>query len=605
MLIRGEELMGIETKREIKNIIELWLEGLGYNFDFELYSQVVKMSYDPPSYKVIADVTLRNIKMHSPTLSPSEAWRYTTKFVNGMKSNMISNNNYFQSVFKNGLFNPFNNEQNKKINLFNVKTYGNNDYKFLKDLWVDTKKHRKMFDFTIIVNGLPLVLIELVDKKNSDSFEEAFFRIEEAFDNFPMFFNFNKLILLTDGTSYKLGTLYDFPEDYIDFSDEIEGRVEGSIYSRNMLEEILVPENIIKYLRENKDINQVQSHIKESLKEEAEIASSKNLNGSEVARDEISNKSREIEQKNNIKKRENLEENDELFFLASIFKPDLNEIIESKDFKEKLGKLEEVPDFKENKAYIEDIQKNKDLDTLETFIKANERLVIKEVYKYIGYETISMDYDDMYQYGCIGLLKAMERFDLEKENEFSTYAIHWIRQSIVRGINNESLLIRVPVHRWDAIIKLRDLEYKSNIYFGKVDYNWISKELGESKEKVMELFQIRNSYMSNVSLDTPVGAEENTTLGELIVDENYDVEGVILDADLKKKIEESLDTVDDRSKDILIRRFGLNGKEPMTLEEIGDIYNVTRERIRQIEAKTLGKLRHSTKSKKLKEYCEG
>ena len=462
-----------------------------------------------------------------------------------------------------------------------------------------------MFDFTILINGFPLLMIEVIDRKNFDSFEKAFDRIEEAFDKLPMFFNFNKLILLTNGIRYKLGTLYDFPEDYIEFSDGIKDVVEEARYSKKMLEKILTANNILKYLKDNKDIHQIQDYIKESVKEESEIVSRKNLQKSEIKIDEILNKARKTDQKNSIQKEKDLEEVDELSFLASIFNSDLNEIIESKEFEKKLKKIEEVPDFRENKAYIEDIQKNKNLDTLETFVKANERLVIKEVHRYIGYQTTSMDYDDMYQWGCIGLLKAMERFDLEKENEFSTYALYWIRQSIMRGINDESLLIRVPVHRWDSIEKLRDLEYKSNNYFGKVDCDWISKELGESKEKVMELINIRNSYMSNISLDTFVGADEDTTLGELIADEDYDVEEVILDSDLKEIIEETLNTIGDRSKDILVRRFGLNGEEPMTLEEIGKIYGVTRERIRQIENKALRKLKHPSRSKKFKDYCEG
>ena len=111
----------------------------------------------------------------------------------------------------------------------------------------------------------------------------------------------------------------------------------------------------------------------------------------------------------------------------------------------------------------------------------------------------------MYQLGYIGLLKAVERFDVEMENEFSTYAIHWIRQSITRGINDSSLLVRIPVHRWDSLANLRKLEYKSEIKFDRVDYDWISKESDLSKEKIMELVMIRNTFMNNVSLDIPVG----------------------------------------------------------------------------------------------------
>ncbi|MBB6696661.1 sigma-70 family RNA polymerase sigma factor [Clostridium algidicarnis] len=596
--------MYTDTKNKIKNTVELWLEDLGYKFNTNLYGQVEKMCYYSPSYRVIADVTLKNIKRHSPIINSDEAWGYTTSFVNGMKSNLISNNNYFQCVFKDGLFNPLSNKQDKHINLFDVHIFRNNDYNFLENIRVSSKEYSRIFDFIILINGFPLLMIDIVDKKNFDSFAKAFDRVEDSFDKFPMLFNFNKLILLTDGTRYRLGTLYDFPEEYIEFSDKIEDSVEGTRHSREMLEKILAPKNIIKYLKENKDIHGIQDHMKESVKEESKIVCRKDLQKSEIKIDEILNKERKIDQKNTIQKEKGLEEVDELSFLASIFNSDLNKIIDSKEFEKKLEKIEEVPDFRENKAYIEDIQKNKNIDTLETFVTANKRLVIKEIHRYIGYQTTSMEYDDMYQWGCIGLLKAVERFDLEKENEFSTYAIYWIRQSIMRGISNESLLIRVPVHTRESIEKLRVLENKSNIYFDKVDYDWISKELGESKDKIMDLISIRNSYMTNVSLDTIVG-EENTTLGELIADGDYNVEEIVLDSDLKKRIEETLNTIDDRSKDILVRRFGLNGEGPMTLEEVGKLYDLTRERIRQIENKALRKLRHPNRSRKFKEYCEG
>ena len=191
------------------------------------------------------------------------------------------------------------------------------------------------------------------------------------------------------------------------------------------------------------------------------------------------------------------------------------------------------------------------------------------------------------------------------ENEFSTYATYWIRQTIMRGINDESLVIRIPVHRWDSLANLRKLEYKSEINFNKVDYDWISRELDLSKEKIIELVMIRNTFMNTVSLDIPVGVGEDTSLGEFIADEDYSVEEIILNMDLRSHLENTLDTLDGRSKDVLIKRFGLNGQKAMTLEEIGDVYNVTRERIRQIESKALRKLRHPSRSKKYKAYCEG
>ena len=591
--------------KDIKNEIELWLQSLGYSLNNELYPQIAKMSYYRPSYKIMADTVLMAIKDHNPTVGSNEAWRYTTKFVNGMKSNLIINNNYFQSVFKNGFFNPLTNKQNDKINLFDIKEDTNNKYNFLKNIWISSDRDRRKFDFILIINGFPLVLIEVIDKDKLSSFEKSFSSLEEAFDKLPMFFNFNKLILFTDGVTYKLGTLYDFPEDYIVFGNQIEDSVEMPKYSINQLEKILFNKNILKFLRINKNSNQIHNYIENNVKKEVEISLKKDARNDEFGIDKI------VDPKNNINEKESgqaieyLEEDEELTFLADFFNPDLSEVLDSEDFKKRLKQTREVPDFKENKSYIEDIQNNENMNTMETFIKANEKLVLKEVNRFVRYQTTSMDFDDMYQLGYIGLLKAVERFNLDMENEFSTYAVHWIRQSITRGIKDSSLLVRIPVHRWDSLAKLRKLEYRSEIKFDRVDYDWISKESDLSKEKIMELVMIRNTFMNNVSLDIPVGVDEDTSLGELIADKDYSVEEIILNMDLRNKLEEILDTLDDRSKDVLIRRFGLNGQEPMTLEEIGEIYNVTRERIRQIESKALRKLRHPSRSKKYKAYCEG
>ncbi|WP_317315785.1 sigma-70 family RNA polymerase sigma factor [Peptostreptococcus russellii] len=591
--------------KDIKDGIELWLESLGYNLNNELYPKIEKMSYYRPSYKIMADTVLRAIKGHNPAMDSNEAWRYTTKFVNGMKSNLIINNSYFQSVFKNGLFHPSTNKQDDKINLFDIKEDTNNKYNFLKNIWISSDRDRRKFDFILIINGFPLVLIEVIDKDKFSSFEKSYSSLEESFDKFSMFFNFNKLILLTDGVTYKLGSLYDFPEDYIVFRNQIEESVEMDRYSINQLERILSNKNILKFLKINKNSKQIQDYIENNLKKEVEIPLKKNARNDRLAIDKIVDQKNNIDQKESGQAIESLDGDEELSLLAGFFNPNLSEVLDSESFKNRLNKTKEVPDFKENKSYIEDFQKNRNMNTLETFIKANERLVLKEVNRFIGYQTTSIDFDDMCQLGYIGLLKAVERFDLDMENEFSTYAIHWIRQSITRGINDSSLLVRIPVHRWDSLANLRKLEYKSEEKFNKVDYDWISKESDLPKEKVMELVMIRNTFMNNVSLDIPVGIDEDTSLGEFIADEDYSVEEIITSMDLRNSLEEILNILDGRSKDVIIKLFGLNGQEPMTLEEIGEIYDVTRERIRQIESKALRKLRHPSRTKKIKVYCEG
>lgn len=589
-------------KEDLKNKIESWLETLGYSFNRELYSKVAKMSFYHPSYKVMADIVLNSIKITNPDLNANEAWGYTRNFVNGMKGNLITNNNYFQSVLKGGLYNRVSNEQDNDIQLISSENgFENNSFAYLKNIWISNGKENKIFDFILLINGFPLILIKVIDKDEL-SFESAFIGLEADFEEFPMLFNFNKLILLTDGDTYKMGSIFDFPEEYLTFETRSIYSSEETYYSFEQLGEMLSSQNILDFLKTNKNSSQIIEYMKNKSKkiEELEGPSGQGLD----LENEIMGKEKELDKdkKEDIKV---YEEDEELNFLAEFFNPDLEEVLESDDFKKRLEKTKEVPDFKENKAYIEEIQNNKNMDVVDTFVKANERLVLKEVNRFLGYQTTSMDFDDLYQLGYIGLLKAAERFDLSMDNEFSTYAIYWIRQTIMRGIQDDSLVIRLPVHRWDDLSKLKRLESVSETNFNKVDYKWISEELDLPMEKLLELIIIRNTFMNNTSLDIPVGVDEDTSLGEFIADEDYSVEEIIFNMDLKEKLEKSLEILDPRSKAIIIKRFGLYDGNPKTLEEVGKEFNVTRERIRQIEAKALKKLRHPSRSKKFKDYCEG
>ena len=275
-------------EKDIRNRIELWLESLGYSFNNQLYSQVEKMSYYRPSYKIMADTVLKSIKNNNLEINSNEAWRYTTKFVNGMKSNLIVNNNYFQKIFKDGLFNPHINEQDGKVNLLTSEMLRNNSYNYLKNISISNGKENNMFDFIIVINGFPLILIEIIDKNNS-SFDQAFLSLEKNFEEYPMFFNFNKLNLLTDGTNYKLGTLYDFPEDYILFGNQTEYS-EGMVkYSIKQLENILSDKNILRFLKTNKTSKEIHDFIDNNLKKQVETTLKKDEKRYEFVIDEFVN----------------------------------------------------------------------------------------------------------------------------------------------------------------------------------------------------------------------------------------------------------------------------------------------------------------------------
>ena len=303
----------------------------------------------------------------------------------------------------------------------------------------------------------------------------------------------------------------------------------------------------------------------------------------------------------------NTKANNPLDFLDENFESDLDKIINSTDFIERASKLAAVPNFKDNKEYISDYQSGEDMseEALEMLVYANRQLVLKMVSRYKRLESPSFSEDDMFQHGMIGLLKAAKRFDLSKEFEFSTYAVHWIRQEITRGIMDQSNTIRVPVHMGERINKIRLMERKSFSNFGVVNYEWIALELELSLEKVIEAVQVKNTFMSKVSLDTPVGIEESTTLGDFIEDASIpSPDSQIMDESLQSIIFSLLEELRPRERDIIIKRFGLDGKGRRTLETIGKDHDVTRERIRQIEKKALTRLQQPSRSNQLKEYYE-
>ncbi len=263
-----------------------------------------------------------------------------------------------------------------------------------------------------------------------------------------------------------------------------------------------------------------------------------------------------------------------------------------------LKEIEKIPLLDRDEEYkLAVMAKKGDSYARNRLVESNLRFVVSIAKQY---QNRGLPLSDLISEGNIGLLTAMDKFEPEKGYHFISYAVWWIRQSILKAIGEKSRMIRLPMNRTADLVQI--LQAKTNLEengYNDASIEDIAAECGMTKDQVLEVMQMSREVSS---LDAPVGAEEDSSFGDFIESDLQKPDDVVMDEALKESVRKILDTLPERERGIIALRFGLEGKKPMSLKEVGELYNLTKERIRQIEKKVLGQLSEDSIVQDLKAY---
>lgn len=526
-------------------------------------------SFLKEDFKTITNILNFNINKYSDNIFNYSTYEYASNCIYEIKKDSNINKN---GIFKKAFVNE-DGVQNYNIRILDDLNYSRNNMDLLLNYKLDLNDLDLYIDGIVFINYIPTI-IYWEPKKNPEIVLSELNKIQ----NKKIFQFLNKIIIKHNENIY-FGSI---SEDFDNFKNITSY---FNINNKLSIETILDYKKILLDLIFEKTI--VVEPLKESINKSYDKSIERILKNNNV-------------DNNDYEKSSHFDHSDDFLDLLDDEEEfDLDNILDNENFENFI----ENADFKFNKEYVLNIIENDSKEDKELLILANKKLVYNySYYYYKAYKPRCLEVDDLVQLGLGGLLKAAERFDLSRGTSFSTYAVPWIRQSITRGIQDMGDIVRIPTHMYEKINKLTRLEKKSESLYGYINDDYIIEEMDETLEKIKNYRLVRYRFLKTPSLDIKVGEDGDTNLKEFIEDPQVNIEQEYEINNLKALINRELNKLDDREKIIIKQRFGLDGYSPMTLEEVGKEFGVTRERIRQIENKVLKKLKYNRTIKGCRNY---